>query len=89
MNIHIETVHEGKKPVLCSICNTSFTTKKNLKRHVANVHEGKKSMRKKNPQCLICEKVFPDNNLKRLITSVHEEKRRLKCSVCDKVFTRI
>ena len=39
----MESVHEGKKPFLCSTCDASFTQKPDLKEHMESVHEGKKS----------------------------------------------
>ena len=43
MKIHIESVHEGKKPHLCSFCTASFGVKSNLTRHIKQVHEEQKS----------------------------------------------
>ena len=37
----IQTVHEGLKPFKCSICNSSFTRKPALKKHIKSVHENK------------------------------------------------
>ena len=31
--------HRGKMPLLCPICNTSFTRRGSLKRHIDTVHE--------------------------------------------------
>ena len=42
LNSHIASVHEGKKPFKCDICNASFTKTGNLNRHVASIHERKK-----------------------------------------------
>ena len=39
MNRHIFSVHEGKKPFNCNICDYNCL-KQNI--HVASVHEGKK-----------------------------------------------
>ena len=42
MNKHVASVHEGKKPFKCDICDRSFSLKSHMNRHVASVHEGKK-----------------------------------------------
>ena len=36
------SVHEGKKPYKCSICDARFARKTNLSGHIASIHEGKK-----------------------------------------------
>ena len=53
MKIHIDAIHEGKKPHKCSICDHSCTTKTNLKHHFTAVHEGKKPHK-----CSICDQSF-------------------------------
>ena len=35
MKIHVESIHEKKKPFKCEICDKSFTNKKNMVTHVA------------------------------------------------------
>ena len=37
----IQAVHEGQKPFKCSICNSSYTRKIALKKHIKSVHENK------------------------------------------------
>ena len=44
------TLHEGKKPFNCSICDYKCSQKRNLTRHIASVHEGKKPN-----NCSICD----------------------------------
>ena len=39
---HMESIHEGKKPFLCSTCDAIFTQKPDLKEHMELIHEGKK-----------------------------------------------
>ena len=41
---HIASVHEGRKPNECSICDYSFYLKRDMKNPIALVHEGKKSI---------------------------------------------
>ena len=40
--IHIESVHEGKKPHECEICNETFDGEEQLQIHIQSVHEAKK-----------------------------------------------
>ena len=35
----IALVHEGKKPFKCDICDASIGIKRNLSKHLTNVHE--------------------------------------------------
>ena len=49
MKTHVKSVHEGKKPFKCDICDYNFSQKGDMKRHVESVHE------RKNPfKCDIC-----------------------------------
>jgi uncharacterized Zn-finger protein len=70
LNLHIASVHEGKKQsFICSICDSSFTQSKNLRAHVATVHEGRKTRK-----CSICNKRFAySRDLKRHIARIHKE----------------
>ena len=40
LRLHVDAVHEKKKPFLCSECGDSFSTQNNLKRHITAVHKG-------------------------------------------------
>ena len=53
LKIHIESVHEGKKPYLCNDCGKAFSTKNPLKIHIYSVHEGEKTF-----LCNDCGKTF-------------------------------
>ena len=35
LKLHIDSVHEGKKPFSCDICETSFSRKQHLKGHIS------------------------------------------------------
>ena len=51
MNRHVESVHEGKKPFKCDICDYRDALKRGqINRHVASVHEEKKPFK-----CDICD----------------------------------
>ena len=39
---HIQSVHEGKKPYKCSLCDYTSAQKGNLQRHIQSIHESKK-----------------------------------------------
>ena len=39
---HIETIHKGRKPYSCGLCNYSCSEKASLTKHLKSVHEGKK-----------------------------------------------
>ena len=94
MKIHIQVVHEGKKPFKCTLCDASFTKKSYMVTHIASVHEGKKHIEskheKKRPyKCSKCDACFTQSNvLKKHITSVHEGKKDYQCPICDGNYKR-
>ena len=52
---HIDSFHEGKKPVFqCDQCNKQYTHKTHLNRHIDSVHDGKKN------ECDQCNKQYSD-----------------------------
>ena len=76
LNIHIESVYEGKKPFQCDICNHCCFHKMDLKRHTESVHEETKPFK--------CGSVTTVS-LWRLTwnDTVHEKKKPFKCEICD------
>ena len=45
MKRHVETVHEGKRPVKCPHCEATFpekSGKRGLERHIQNIHQSNK-----------------------------------------------
>ena len=42
-------IKSGKKSIACIVCNATFASKPNLKRHIASIHEGKKPFK-----CNLC-----------------------------------
>jgi len=82
LKVHIEMVHEGKKPFNCEICGLSLTTKGAVKLHIQMVHE-----KLKPNKCFLCEsRFFHKGDLRKHIETVHEGKRPFKCNRCDQAF---
>ena len=42
LNIHMLSVHDGKKVFQCKICEQRFSEKGSMNRHIESIHEGKK-----------------------------------------------
>ena len=77
-------VNNSKKKYKCPKCDTVFTRKNNIERHIAVVHEGQKLFK-----CSTCDDCFSTNQvLKSHIATVHEGQKPFKCSICDSSFTR-
>ena len=90
---------QNKQENICDICERSFSTKSNLKRH----QETKHTERDPNScfKCKNCEKVFErKDNLIRHERTEHNEERKTAiipginenvtphpCYICDKVYT--
>ena len=51
--LDISSVHEGKKPRRCKICNEEFSLIKHFNEHMATVHEVKKPY-----NCDVCKALF-------------------------------
>ena len=67
----IESIHERKKSFNC-ICDSNFSKKQHLNRHIESVHERKKPFK-----CNHCGKAFSRKaNLNGHIEKVHEEKKK-------------
>ena len=76
IKVHRETVHEGKKPFKCKICNATFSQKGHLKSHNTSIHERKKSFK-----CNLCDGCFSQKgSLKVHVDSIHEGKKSFKCT---------
>lgn len=79
--------HSGvpKQKLPCDICGAELTNKNGLRRHKAAYHHDGTTAY----VCSICGKVASSENaLKSHKKQVHEEKRKFKCTYCDKAFKR-
>ena len=73
---HKSSVYEKEK---CSICDKSYSNTSSLKKHIASVHEKKKSH-----MCSICDySSLRKDGLKSHIASVHGNNKLHKCPICD------
>ena len=52
MTKRINTVHEGKRPIPCTICDQAFKRSSHLEYHFNSVHEKNKPYRYK---CSVCD----------------------------------
>ena len=77
--------HKGLEKLECPTCKREFKGKGVLDKHIAVVHE-----RKKTHLCTICGKAFSTGSyiLKQHIRMVHEGKRPHVCDTCGKTFKR-
>ena len=70
LNVHITTVHKGKKPLNCDISGLTVTSKSEWNKHITAVHEGKKPFK-----CESCDYICAQNGtMKRHVASVQKEK---------------
>ena len=79
LNVHVKSVHEKVKHE-CHLCNKMCSSKQHLRKHIANVHEGKKPQF----QCSMCPKIVI--SLKRHVELVHEKIKRYVCTICKAQF---
>ena len=83
---HIESVHEGKKLLLCPRegCDKSFFHQSSLNKHINYVHEGKKPLLCPREGC---DKAFSrQSSLNKHIYYVHEGKKPYPCDFCGLAF---
>ena len=73
----MQSVHEGKKPFKCDICDANFTQKPNLKQHIESDNEGKKPFK-----CDMCDTSFVFKHyLQGHIASIHENRKPFTSNV--------
>jgi ribosomal protein L31 len=85
---HIESVHEGKKPFRCDICDAKFALKSTLDNHIRTIHENPKHIdeTKKVFHCQSCPSSFTSNpKLRKHILRLHVD-AQLRCNDCKESF---
>ena len=78
---------EKAKGHVCPVCETKFELRKNLNRHMKEVHTSSKDFK-----CPICEKPFSrQEKLNRHVREVHANSAdgKLDCTDCEKTFSRL
>ena len=83
LKIHIERVHEGKRPHTCDRCDKKFSHRYQVKRHIAAFHEQKRPF-----QCTICRKSFLTSRYLKKHGDVHSNVRPYACTICEDKFKR-
>ena len=82
LQVHFESVHEGKKRYECNLCGKKYAAQQKLEQHIASTHEGIK-----HHLCPFCDHAsFQANNLKKHIAMVHEGQRPYSCDACEKTY---
>ena len=80
LNNHIKTVHEGKKPFKCKICDYSCIKKPDLNQHIESDHKVKNLVKLEN---------FAQNRgLIKHIMTIHKGEKPFKCIDSDKNFAQ-
>ena len=84
----IKSIHKGLRPYNCSICDSKFSYRQNLKYHEKAVHGiGKSSNGFQCPQCSDC--FFQESRLIQHMNSFHSDglEKKLRCVSCDVGFS--
>ena len=84
-----KTILEGNRSFKCKICDTSFRTTTNLKKHIALVHERKKLFKHNTSDFSFQSKkdLEVHTELGHEPQLDHEGKKPIKCDVCNAEFT--
>lgn len=82
--IHIRGAHTGERPFVCTVCNASFASIGQQKRHERIQHgdESDKGQKK----CPECNKTFADRRLLVNHLRIHLGVKPFKCDYCEKTF---
>ena len=81
---------EQAKKHQCEFCDRAFTWKNVMERHVREVHEGNRRVRKStNLKCDVCHKIFDRKDSLRTHQRVHESYLKLHnpCFECSSIFS--
>jgi len=81
---HLIEIHQ-LEIYCCHLCHKFFKAEENMKRHISNIHEGKKDF-----QCTQCVKAFPGKiDLKMHMLRIHKVQEDQSCDICDQKFGKI
>ena len=83
LNQHIDSVHDGKKPFPCKICQATFFSESGLENHKERKHNPNYKGEKK-IECHLCQKFC--TNLNYHMKKFHIKQQELLCSKCPAKF---
>ena len=81
LTLHIQGVHEGKKPFICELCNNAFGTIKAVNNHHKQAHEGKNPL-----NCKVCGKLFLKKFVLNRHMKIHRNEKPVSCNQCNMTF---
>ena len=88
--IHIQTIHEGKKPFKCDTCGVNFSQKGHLNEHILRIHEKikrRKSHKRELYSCVKCDYECDSNSkLSKHKWTFHKGRKLFSCSLCDAAY---
>ncbi|XP_055543700.1 gastrula zinc finger protein XlCGF57.1-like [Wyeomyia smithii] len=76
-----EVIHTGERNYACQSCTNSYTSSRNLRRHVKSAHLGEKPF-----VCDLCGKEFSQKTILEAHHSTHVQEKNYCCPVCAKRF---
>ncbi|XP_019883786.2 zinc finger protein 184-like isoform X3 [Camponotus floridanus] len=74
-------IHTGARPYNCSICDKSFRSASNMRRHMREVHDGVKKF-----VCDVCGRCFASRASRDEHRRIHTGERPHTCEICGKSF---